>query len=145
MTDFVGYIIVKLMKITTQGDYGLKCILRILEGKGNAVSIEEICRSEKLSIDYVEQLLIRLRRQGLVNSVRGPGGGYVLGKNPKKINLRDVVAALENNPFETVCKRLRKNKVRCSRSRRCKIKAIWQKINKNCEKTLKRVRISQLI
>lgn len=133
------------MKITTQGDYGLKCVLRIAEAKGEAVSIAEICKSEKLSIDYVEQLLLRLRRRGLVKSLRGPGGGYALAKSPKRINLRHIIIALENNPFETVCKRLRKNEVHCSRSRRCKIKAVWRKINKSCEKALKKVSIAKLI
>lgn len=133
------------MKITTQSDYGLRCLLRIAKEKGGSVSIEEICKSEILSADYIEQLLLRLRRAGFVQSLRGPGGGYVLSKPPKKISLRDVVFALENKPFELICKKIRSKDAFCKRRRLCKIKSVWKKINLNIENTLEKIKIADLV
>ncbi len=132
------------MKITTQGDYGLRCVLNIAQGNGNPVTIDEICQEEALSADYAEQLLLRLRRSGIVKSQKGPGGGYVLSKKPKSINVRDVILALENKPFETICEKLKKKKNFCGRSNNCKLKIIWNRINRETQNILKKVTLNQI-
>lgn len=133
------------MKITTQGEYGLRCLLKIAEAKGEAVSVEEIARTECLSSDYAEQLLLRLRRNGLIESVRGPGGGYILGRKPQAISLKDVILALENKPFETICTRLKKTDMCGSNSRNCRLREVWIKINFQTEAMLKRISLKTLI
>ena len=133
------------MKITTQGEYGLRCVLNIAQGKGEAVTIEEICRQEGLSTDYVEQLLMRLRRAGIVESQRGPGGGYLLGNQPNNIKVKDVILALENNPFEIICRKFMRKKIKCNRGNGCKIMGLWQKVTKSVEKILAEVSIADLI
>ncbi len=133
------------MKITTQSEYGLRCLLRIAKAKGEAVTINEICDSEALSDDYVEQLLMRLRRKGIIDSVRGPGGGYVLSKEPKFINVRDVILALENKPFDTICVKLKKKRNFCGHDNNCKLKAIWNRINRETQNMLKMVTLNQIV
>lgn len=145
MTDFVGYIIFKVMKITTQGEYGLRCMLRIAEAKGEPLTIEEICDKEHLSCDYAEQLLLRLRRAGLIRSQKGPGGGYLLSKRPGEIRVSDVVMVLEKNPFEVFCSKFKKKKLNCVNNNGCKIKGLWKKIEKASENILSKVRIADLI
>jgi len=133
------------MKITTQGEYGLRCVLNIARGKGELVTIEKICRQEGLSTDYVEQLLMRLRRASIVESQRGPGGGYLLAGKPGRIKVRDVVLALENNPFEVICRKFMRKKIKCVNSDCCKIRGLWQKLSKSMEKILAEVSIADLM
>jgi len=92
------------MRITTQGSYGLVCVLRIaLQSNGQPVSIQAISKKEQLSIDYIEQLLLKLRRAGIVRSLRGRTGGYVLAKPASRLTIKDVVEAVEGSLFDTIC------------------------------------------
>jgi Rrf2 family protein len=133
------------MKITTQGEYGLRCVLNIARGRDEPVTIEEICVREKISQDYAEQLLMRLRRAGIVESQKGPGGGYVLGSSAKKIKVKDVILALETNPFETICVRFKKKKRVCVNADDCKVKILWKKLARETERVLSEVTIADLV
>ena len=66
-----------------------------LEGKGGTVSLGEISKRQDISLPYLEQLFVKLRRAKLVTSVRGPGGGYRLGRLPSEIRVVDVLAAVD--------------------------------------------------
>ena len=69
------------MRITTQGDYALRCVLNIARhGQAGPVSIKSMAREEGLPLDYIEQLLLKLRRRKLIKSIRGAKGGYLLEK-----------------------------------------------------------------
>ena len=71
------------MRVTTQGEYGLRCLARLAVMKGEKpVSVSKLAAAEGLSRDYVEQLLLRLRRAGIVRSTRGVQGGYRLSRKP---------------------------------------------------------------
>ena len=133
------------MRVTTQGEYGLRCVLNIAKGNGKPVTIEKICRKEGISCDYAEQLLMRLRRAGIVESQRGPGGGYVLAAKPARIKVREVVLALENNPFEVICRKFMKKNMKCGNSSNCKIKHLWQRLSRQAEDILTEVSIADLI
>ena len=92
------------MRITTWAEYGLICALhlarRVSEGP---VTGREIAATEKLPPDYVEQILLRLRRAGIVRSTRGARGGYVLDRPSAQITVRDVIQASELATFELHC------------------------------------------
>ncbi len=92
------------MKITTKAHYGLMamCILAENWGKG-PVSVREIAKSQMLSDSYMEQLIAMLRKAGLVKSVRGAQGGYVLTRPPEEITTGEIFKALEGPLTLTAC------------------------------------------
>ncbi|MBI4343317.1 MAG: Rrf2 family transcriptional regulator [Candidatus Omnitrophica bacterium] len=84
------------MKLSTRSTYGMRALveLGLVSGK-DPVSASLIARRQGLSVAYLEQLLHRLKREGLVTSVRGPRGGYVLAKDPQRITMAQVVRVLD--------------------------------------------------
>ncbi len=100
------------MKLSTRSLYGMRALveLALLSGRGPA-SASHIATRQCLSIAYLEQLLHRLRKAGLLTSVRGPRGGYSLARLPHQITMAEVVRILdgEQGPWETIQPRLRKS------------------------------------
>ena len=94
----------RVVRITTWAEYGLICALHLARRAGGGpITGREMAADERLPADYVEQILLRLRRAGLVESVRGARGGYFLAKDPATISVRDVMAASEHQTFEVNC------------------------------------------
>ena len=84
------------MKLSTKGRYAVVALADLAAARGPAlVSLSEISRRQDLSLPYLEQLFVKLRRAGLVTSVRGPGGGYRLARSPETIRISEVMAAVE--------------------------------------------------
>ena len=84
------------MKLSTKGRYAVVALadLALGEGKG-LVSLAEIARKQNISLPYLEQLFVKLRRAGLVTAVRGPGGGYRLGRSAESIRISEILSAVE--------------------------------------------------
>ena len=88
------------MKLSTKGRYAMVALadLALAQGKvGALVSLSEISKRQDISLPYLEQLFVKLRRAGLVEAVRGPGGGYKLAKSPDEIRISDVMQAVEES------------------------------------------------
>lgn len=84
------------MKLSTRSTYGMRALVELgLAGGFTPVSAAAIAKRQGLSVAYLEQLLHRLKRQGIVASIRGPRGGYVLAKEPQQITMADVVKVLD--------------------------------------------------
>lgn len=84
------------MKLSTRSRYGLRAMLVLAIHQGSdPVMTKEICEKQNLPITYLEQLMLTLRKAGLVNATRGAKGGYVLSRNPKDISLAQIIEALE--------------------------------------------------
>ena len=84
------------MKLSTKGRYAMVALVDLtLEGAGGPVSLTAVSRRQDISLAYLEQLFARLRRAGLVESVRGAGGGYRLARSPSEIRVFDVLAAVD--------------------------------------------------
>ncbi len=84
------------MKLSTRSTYGMRALIElVLGGSRGPVSAALIAKRQNLSVDYLEQLLHRLKKQGVVRSIRGPRGGYVLAKDPQRITMADVVDILD--------------------------------------------------
>ena len=84
------------MKLSTKGRYAMVALVDLAIAKGDDLtSLAEISRRQDISLPYLEQLFVRLRRAGLVESVRGPGGGYRLAKPPETIRVVDVLGAVD--------------------------------------------------
>lgn len=84
------------MKLSTKGRYAMVALVDLATVKdGQMTSLAEISRRQDISLPYLEQLFVRLRRSGLVASVRGPGGGYRLAKTPAEIRISDIFEAVD--------------------------------------------------
>ena len=84
------------MKLSTKGRYAMVALADIaLQPDGTLVTLAEISKRQDVSLPYLEQLFVKLRRAGLVTSVRGPGGGYKLAKSPSDIRVSDVLGAVD--------------------------------------------------
>lgn len=83
------------MKLSTKGRYAMVALVDLATSPGRLTTLAEISRRQDLSLPYLEQLFVRLRRAGLVESVRGPGGGYRLARAPETIRVADVLGAVD--------------------------------------------------
>ena len=92
------------MKLTSKGRYAVTAILDIaINADGKPVTLSDISERQHISLSYLEQLFAKLRRHGLVKSVRGPGGGYRLGHPAGDISIGMVIAAVNENINVTKC------------------------------------------
>ena len=134
------------MRLSTKSTYGLRAMVDIaLKDEDGPTSIADIAAKEGISVAYLEQLLNRLRRQGLVKSVRGPGGGYVLSRRPRAITVKDVVRTLEGGISPVYCitdNRALKNI--CDKSRHCVTKIVWAKLAKAIDSCLESTTLEDL-
>ncbi len=84
------------MKLSTKGRYAMVALADLATAKdGSLVSLAELSRRQDISLPYLEQLFVKLRRAGLVDSVRGPGGGYRLGRPAAEIRVSEILAAVD--------------------------------------------------
>ena len=134
------------MRITTWAEYGLICALhlarRIEEGP---VTGRDIAAREKLPADYVEQILLRMRRANIVNSTRGARGGYTLARSAESITVRDVIQASELTTFDLHCVSHPVDSTRCGDSETCSIRPVWQLLQRRIDEVLEGVRLSDLL
>lgn len=92
------------MKLSTKGRYAVTALADIaLHGDGRPMALAEIAERQKISLAYLEQLFGKLRRAGLVESMRGPGGGYLLARPAREIAVSQIMAAVEEKLQATQC------------------------------------------
>jgi Rrf2 family protein len=105
----------------------------------------EIASNERLPADYVEQILLRLRRAGLVNSVRGARGGYSLARAPEDVSVREVIAASELGTFDLHCVSHPVGEERCAESQSCSIRPVWMMLQQKIDDVLQSVHLGDLL
>jgi len=134
------------VRITTWAEYGLICALHLAKRAGEGpITGREIAAGERLPADYVEQILLRLRRAGLVNSTRGARGGYSLSKAPEEISVREVIAASELGTFDLHCVTHPVGEERCSESQSCSIRPVWMMLQRKIDDVLESVHLGDLL
>lgn len=134
------------MRITTLAEYGVICALHLARRVGEGpVTGRDLASRERLPVDYVEQILLRLRRSGLVKSTRGAHGGYALARDPDQITVRDVIAASELQTFDLHCVTHPVEEERCSSSHACSIRPVWVMLQQKIDDVLQSVRLSDLM
>jgi Rrf2 family protein len=134
------------VRITTLAEYGVICALhlarRVTEGP---VTGRDIAESERLPGDYVEQIMLRLRRAGIVSSTRGARGGYMLARSADLISIRDVIEASEMTTFDLHCVSHPVEEERCSSSHNCSIRPVWMLLQRKIDDVLEGVHLSDLL
>lgn len=134
------------MRITTWAEYGLICCLHLAKRVGEGpVTGRDIATRERLPTDYVEQILLRLRRADIVRSTRGARGGYVLSRGVAEISVRDVIAASELTTFDLHCVTHPVEAERCSDSHACSIRPVWQLLQQKIDDVLEGVHLADLL
>lgn len=134
------------MRITTLAEYGVICALHLAKRRTEGpITGREIAARERLPVDYVEQILLRLRRAGIVNSTRGARGGYSLAREPEQVSVRDVIAASELTTFDLHCVSHPVGEERCSAAHDCSIRPVWLLLQKKIDQVLESVRLSDLL
>ncbi len=134
------------MRITTWAEYGLICALHLARRIDDGpVTGRDIAAREKLPADYVEQILLRMRRANIVNSTRGARGGYTLARSAESITVRDVIQASELTTFDLHCVSHPVDSTRCGDSETCSIRPVWQLLQRRIDEVLEGVRLSDLL
>lgn len=134
------------MRITTWAEYGVICALHLAKrAHTSPVNGREIAALEKLPADYVEQILLRLRRADVIRSTRGAHGGYMLSRPPEEISIRDVIHASELETFDLHCVSHPVEEDRCSSSHNCSIRPVWVMLQTRIDDVLRSVHLSDLL
>ncbi|MCU0617247.1 MAG: Rrf2 family transcriptional regulator [Gemmatimonadaceae bacterium] len=134
------------MRITTWAEYGLICALHLARRPDDGpITGRDIAATERLSGDYVEQILLRLRRAGLIKSTRGARGGYQLARAAAAITVRDVIKASELSTFELHCVSHPVDSSRCADSAECSIRPVWMLLQQRIDEVLDSVCLEDLL
>jgi Rrf2 family protein len=136
------------MRVTTWTEYSLIISLHLAKRRGTGrgpVAARELADLERLPADYVEQILLRLRRAGLVESVRGAKGGYFLAKEPTAISVRDIMTASEHQTFEINCETHPVDAERCSPGAGCSIRPVWHALQQRVDELLAGISLADLM
>ena len=134
------------MRITTQAEYGLICALHLARRVNDGpVTGREIAAQERLPADYVEQIMLKLRRATIVTSTRGAHGGYRLARAADQITVRDVISASEHSTFDVHCVTHPVDGERCAESQDCSIRPVWVMLQRRIDEVLDSVRLSDLL
>ena len=116
------------MKLSTKGRYAVMAMADLAHhSNGRPVALAEVAVRQEISLSYLEQLFGRLRRGGLVNSVRGPGGGYVLARNPDQMRIADIILAVDEPIKATRCSPGSPNGCHSHRGR-CLTHDLWEEL-----------------
>lgn len=124
------------MKLSTRGRYGLRAMIDMAQSdEVGPIATRLIAERQGISERYLEQLMVPLKRAGLVKSVRGSQGGYLLGKKPQDITAGDIVRILEGPiaPVECVSET---NPEACSRADYCVTRVVWTKVRDSIAEVL---------
>ena len=134
------------MRITTLAEYGVICALHLARRASEGpITGREIAEVERLPGDYVEQILLRMRRAGIVASTRGAHGGYALARSADSISIRDVIEASEMTTFDLHCLSHPVEEERCSSSHNCSIRPVWMLLQQKIDDVLEGVHLSDLL
>ena len=133
------------MRVTTWAEYGLIVSVHLARRAGEGpVAARELAEKERLPGDYVEQILLRLRRAGIVLSIRGARGGYYLARPPAEVTVKDVLDASEHGTFEVNCEQYQVDE-RCCSEVPCSIRPVWYLLKLRIDEVLGGIRLADLL
>jgi Rrf2 family iron-sulfur cluster assembly transcriptional regulator len=130
------------MRLTTKGRFAVTAMLDLaLNGTHGPVTLGAISERQKISLSYLEQLFGKLRRRHLVESVRGPGGGYHLARDASQVSVADIIQAVEEPLDATQCG----GRENCLENQRCMTHDLWEELNATVFGFLASVKLSHLV
>ena len=133
------------MKLSTKGKYGVRAVFEIVRHGGNGpISIKEIAERQGISFSYLEQILHKLGKAGLIESVRGPAGGYLLARKPSELTIGDIVRVLEGPIALSHCLEPG-DSVDCNQADDCVARMVWAKVGAKIEEALDSISFDDLL
>ena len=130
------------MRLTTKGRFAVTAMVDLgMRHGGGPVTLAEISQRQKISLSYLEQLFGKLRRRALVDSVRGPGGGYCLAKDLAQVSVADIILAVDEPIDATQCG----GKENCHDEQKCITHDLWVVLNRHILDYLGGVTLRQLV
>lgn len=135
------------MKIAALEEYGLRCMLQLaLHDPGQPMTVQQVAVNEGLTPEYAGKLLNLLRQQGLVDSVRGRNGGFVLTRTASDINLAQIVSALSNQLFDAeYCERHSGAGEVCVHETACALRPVWSTLSEHVNQLLESITLADLM
>ncbi|MCD6326380.1 Rrf2 family transcriptional regulator [bacterium] len=129
------------MKLSTRSRYGLRAMVLIASKNGVVTSSEVVADNEGLSKKYLDRILMQLREAGLLRSVRGQGGGYVLGRPADRIRVDEIITALEGSLCLVECV---DDPSLCKKARDCPTRKVWSHIASAVKESLRGISLLDL-
>jgi Rrf2 family cysteine metabolism transcriptional repressor len=133
------------MKLSTKGKYGVRAVYEIARHYGQGpISIKEITERQGISFSYLEQILHKLGKAGLIESVRGPAGGYLLARKPSELTIGDIVRVLEGPIALSHCLEPGES-ADCHQAEDCVARMVWAKVGAKIEEALDSISFDDLL
>jgi Rrf2 family transcriptional regulator, iron-sulfur cluster assembly transcription factor len=130
------------MRLSTKGRYAVTAMLDLaIHHEEGAITLADISGAQGISLSYLEQLFARLRKNGLVEGIRGPGGGYHLSRPPEEISVADVIDAIGEGIDVTLCS----GKTDCQEGERCLTHELWQQLGSKIHEFLESVTLASFL
>lgn len=130
------------MRLTTKGRYAVTAMLDLaIHGEGSPVSLSDISERQGISLSYLEQLFSKLRQNALVDSVRGPGGGYSLARIPDSISVAEIIGAVNESIDATNCSGVGN----CQHGETCLTHYLWEDLSEQIRLFLSDISLAKLI
>lgn len=133
------------MKLSTKGRYGLSAMVDLaMHEKEGRISIKSISERQNISMNYLEQIIAMLKKEGFVKSSRGAQGGYALSRSPDRISVGDILRALEGdlNPVDCI---LVNEEKECEASDSCVTKFVWKKISDSINDVVDHITLEDIL
>ncbi len=132
-----------MLRLSTKGRYGVRAMFEIAMGyPSHPVTIKKVSGRQDISVPYLEQVLNKLRRAGLVKSIKGPGGGYVLNREPGGITIGEILKEFEGPVAIASCLDPKKG---CGRVENCVAYFLWKSLGEKIEAFLNTVTLKDLL
>ena len=130
------------MRLTTKGRYAVTAMLDLAyHGEKNPVTLTDIAKRQEISLSYLEQLFARLRRSGMVEGVRGPGGGYQLCRGAAAISIAEIIAAVDETIDSTRCG----GEANCQNSQPCLTHDLWMGLSEQIRQYLDSITLEDVL
>ena len=133
------------MRLSTKSRYGVRAIFDIAYHSGGfPTQIKEISKRQEVTPRYLEQIFQKLKKAGIVKSIRGPKGGYYLARKPAKIAVSDVIRAMEDSLEPVFCVRPSKGRKKCRRESNCVAQVIWREAGQRLSEYFESVSLEKM-
>ncbi|HNW78238.1 MAG TPA: Rrf2 family transcriptional regulator [Candidatus Competibacteraceae bacterium] len=130
------------MRLSTKGRYAVTAMMHLaIHDKYGPVTLAEISQCQGISLSYLEQLFAKLRKQGLVEGVRGPGGGYRLARSPEQVTVANIIGAVDERLDTTRCL----GHENCQEGRRCLTHELWTDLSRQIFGFLEGITLAQFV
>jgi Rrf2 family transcriptional regulator, iron-sulfur cluster assembly transcription factor len=134
------------MRVTTKGRYAVRAVLNLALSSGDdPVPIKKIAKEEGISPEFLEQIFFRLKKTGLIRSVRGPGGGFLLNRKAEEISIKEIFESVGEGLDLTPCTVCAEDADECERQPICRVFFLWNAVSTKINDYLDGISIDSII